>query len=125
MNKSFSFQKNAFDIIRYISAVTVMFLHYTYYAITISGQGVGILRPIRRIAEFFPGVVILFALSGFLISASFERCKTKKEFFRKRVFRLYPELWVCTIINLIVIVILAREYLDGSIAIWLFTQILG
>ena len=43
---------------------------------------------------FFPGVVILFSMSGFLVSASIERSKNKKEFFAKRVLRMYPELWV-------------------------------
>jgi len=118
-------KNNAFDVIRYFAAFSVMFLHYTYYAITMSEQKIGFLRVIRRITEFFPGVVILFALSGFLISASFERCKTKKEFFMKRIFRLYPELWACTLVNLIIIILLSREKLDKSIILWLFTQIFG
>lgn len=118
-------KNNAFDVLRYFSAFSVMLLHYTYYAITMPEQTIGFLRFIRRITEFFPGVVILFSLSGFLISASFERCNTKKEFLQKRVFRLYPELWLCTLINIIVIVVLAREMLDSSIIVWGFTQILG
>lgn len=44
---------------------------------------------------FFSGVVVLFAMSGFLIAASLERSKDRKEFFIKRVLRMYPELWVC------------------------------
>lgn len=118
-------EKNSFDIIRYFSAFSVMFLHYTYYAITLSDDNVEALRLLRRITEFFPGVIILFAMSGFLISASFERCHTKKEFFLKRVFRLYPELWVCTLVNFFVIVMLYGKHLDGSIIIWLLTQIPG
>jgi len=54
-----------------------------------------------------------------------ERSKNNKEYFFKRVFRLYPELWICTLVNLGVLMILAREYLDGSILIWLITQIVG
>ena len=119
------YQKNSFDIIRYFSAFSVMFLHYTYYAITLSDGKADSLRILRRFTEFFPGVIILFAMSGFLISASFERCNSKKEFFLKRVFRLYPELWVCTLVNLFVIVILYGSYLDSSILVWLITQIPG
>ena len=126
MNKSiFKFEKNSFDILRCVSALSVMFLHYTYYAITLSEEKIEFLRVIRRVTEFLPGVVILFSLSGFLISASFERCKSRKEFFVKRVFRLYPELWICTLVNLFVIVVQAREYLDKSIIIWLVTQVVG
>lgn len=126
-SQSFRFQDNSFDILRYFSAFSVMFLHYSYYGITLSGQGQNLffLKLIRRFTEIFPGVIILFSLSGFLISASFERCKNRKEFFAKRVLRLYPELWLCTLVNLISIVILAKEYLDISIGVWLLTQIFG
>ena len=122
---SFKLENNSFDIIRYFAAFSVMLLHYTYYAMALSEQEIGTLRVIRRITEIFPGVVILFALSGFLISASFERCKTKKEFFVKRIFRLYPEFWLCTLVNLVVVIILEREKLDGSILIWICTQVVG
>lgn len=122
---SFRLENNSFDVIRYFAAFSVMLLHYTYYAILFSEQEIATLRGIRRITEIFPGVVILFSLSGFLISASLERCKTKKEFFVKRIFRLYPELWLCTFINLIVVICLARERLDGSIFLWICTQIVG
>lgn len=122
---SFNFEKNSFDVIRYFAAFSVMLLHYTYYAMTLTEQRIGILRGVRTITEIFPGVVILFSLSGFLISASFERCKTKKEFFIKRIFRLYPELWLCTLVNLVVIIILAREKLNKSILIWICTQVVG
>lgn len=122
---SFKFENNSFDVIRYFAAVSVMLLHYTWYAMKLSEQEIAILRGIRRITEIFPGVVILFSLSGFLISASFERCKTRKEFFVKRIFRLYPELWLCTLVNLIVVFLLVREKLDGSILVWIGTQVVG
>ena len=118
-------KNNAFDILRYFAAFSVMFLHYTYYAITMSEQKIDFLRIIRRTTEFFPGVVILFSLSGFLISASFERCDTKKQFLKKRVFRLYPELWLCTLVNIVVIVLLAGKILDKSFVLWVVTQIFG
>ena len=122
---NFDYRRNSFDIIRYFAAFSVMFLHYTYYAITISGRQTPLLQGMRRFTEFFPGVIILFSLSGFLISASFERCITKKEFFIKRIFRLYPELWLCTLVNLILLFLLVRESLDGSLWLWVLTQIVG
>lgn len=124
-NRDEFLKNNAFDILRYFAAFSVMFLHYTYYAITMSEQKIVFLRVIRRITEFFPGVVILFSLSGFLISASFERSKTKKEFIKKRVFRLYPELWLCTLINIVIILFLVRDRLDNSFIVWVITQIFG
>ena len=56
---------------------------------------------------------------------SFERCITKKEFFIKRIFRLYPELWLCTLVNLILLFLFVRESLDGSLWLWVLTQIVG
>lgn len=80
---------------------------------------------LRKTSEFFPGVIVLFTVSGFLISDSMERSKTKGEFLKKRVLRLYPELWLCTMVNIVVLLIIASEYLDGSILLWLATQIIG
>lgn len=121
----FVFQNNAFDLVRQWAAFCVMFLHYTGYALKLSNNGEGFMHVLRSVVSFFPGVVVLFSLSGFLISASYERSKTKKEFFLKRVLRMYPELWVCTIVNLIVVIVLAHELLDKSILAWLVTQIFG
>lgn len=80
---------------------------------------------LRWVVSFFPGVVVLFSMSGFLIAASYERSKNRKEFFIKRILRMYPELWVCTIVNLIVVCILAYDLLDKNIIVWFVTQIFG
>ena len=128
MNKScdiFRFQDNAFDLIRYWAAICVMFLHYTGYALHLSTEGSSFMHILRDVVSFFPGVVALFAMSGFLIAASYERSKNRKEFFIKRVLRMYPELWVCTIVNLIVVCVLAHELLDKGIIVWVITQIFG
>lgn len=125
MNEKIKFSKNCFDPIRLWAALSVMFLHYTGYALKLSSSGNDFMYILRCIVSFFPGVVVLFSMSGYLISASFERSKSKKEFFVKRVFRLYPELWGCTLINVIVVSVLAREQLDKSIVVWLITQVFG
>lgn len=121
----FEFGENGFDLIRYWAAFSVMFLHYTGYALELSSSGRGFLYILRKIVSFFPGVVVLFSLSGFLIAASYERSKFKRDFFEKRVLRMYPELWVCTIVNLIVVCVLVFNLLDKSIIIWMLTQIFG
>lgn len=124
-SKNFLIGDNAFDLIRYWAAFSVMLLHYTGYALKLSSFGFNFMNVLRSIVSFFPGVIVLFAISGFLISASYERSSSRKEFFIKRVIRMYPELWVCTIVNLIVVLILANGLLDKSILIWLATQIFG
>ncbi len=124
-DKKLDFLDNCFDPIRLWAAFSVMFLHYTGYALKLSDNGLEFMHSLRMVVSFFPGVVALFAMSGFLIAASYERSKNKKEFFAKRVLRLYPELWVCTIINLIIVCILVYELLDKSIYVWIVTQIFG
>lgn len=124
MEKKFIFKNNAFDLIRYWAAITVMLGHFVWKASPYARGNIA-LRDIGKMSTFFPGVVILFSMSGFLISASFERSKDKKEFFTKRVLRMYPELWVCTIVNLVVMCLLAYKLLDKSIFVWLGTQVFG
>lgn len=123
--QSIQFHTNAFDMIRYWAAISVMLLHYTGYVRMLSAQTSQVLIGIRKIAEFFPGVIILFAMSGYLVSASMERSADKKAYFRKRVFRMYPELWLCTLVNLIVVVVLVYPQLDFGIVVWCLTQVFG
>lgn len=129
MDGNAGYEKNGFDILRYAAAIGVMMLHYSSYTMilseSLSERAAVIMSEVRRIALLFPGVVILFTMSGFLVSASFERAKTRKEFFLRRFLRMYPELWICTIANLTVVCVLVPELLDRSIIPWLGTQILG
>lgn len=124
MEKKFIFKDNAFDLIRYWAAITVMLGHFVWKTAPYVKDNM-LLNIISRVSMFFPGVVILFSMSGFLVSASIERSKNKKEFFAKRVLRMYPELWVCTIVNLVVVCLLAYKLWDKSILIWLGTQVFG
>lgn len=121
----FIFENNAFDLIRYFAAFCVMFGHFVWKYKEYVQDSSPVVNAMGSITTFFPGVVILFSISGFLVSASYERSENPKEFFRKRVLRMYPELWVCTMVNLLVVCVLASELLDKSIIIWLFTQVFG
>lgn len=125
MNTPISYEKNSFDIIRWYAAVAVMLLHYTGYFFIFSSQNSTALSTIRNIVVFFPGVIVLFSLSGFLVASSYERSGNRKLFFQKRVFRLFPELWICTIFNFLLLSVLTFRSFDKSIVIWLFTQIPG
>lgn len=125
MKTGIDYEKNGFDILRYASAVSVMLLHYSSYSMILSDQAMGVMNAFRSAALLFPGVVVLFTVSGFLVSASYERAKSVKVFFRRRLLRIYPELWICTAVNLLVICILVPERLNRSILFWLVTQIFG
>lgn len=124
-NASVQVQKNAFDILRYYAAFSVMLLHYTGYARIYGFGGLFVLSVLRTVVTFFPGVVVLFSISGFLISASRERTPDSGLFFKKRILRLYPELWVCTLFNLLILTILVSDRFDSGILVWLATQVFG
>ncbi len=113
------------DCLRLYAAFSVMLLHFTGYFLILSEVPNPFLSAVRKLTLFFPGVVVLFAISGFLIAYSFERSRNHRGFFRKRILRLYPELWGCTLFNLIVLIVLVRDRLNGSILLWLATQIVG
>lgn len=128
MNQKFQdkdFYNNGFDLIRYWAAISVMLGHFAWKAQAFSNTPIKAMDTMVSIMHFFPGVVLLFAISGFLVTASLERSKSKKEYMLKRVVRLYPELWVCTIVNLIMLCIVVPNLLDKSIIVWLGTQVFG
>lgn len=79
------YKNNGFDILRYMAAFNVMLLHYSSYDMILSKNlpevAKAVMSEIRHIVLLFSGVIMLFAMSGFLVSASFERAKTRKTFF--------------------------------------------
>lgn len=52
----------------------------------------------------FPGVPIFFTISGFLISFSLERNNFNlKQYFKNRSLRIFPALWVCTLLTAVLL----------------------
>ena len=94
---------NSLNTIRLIAAFQVLYGHVMAHlhlaAIPIAGT----------ILDFFQGVPIFFTMSGFLIWFSVDRSRNYKEFLKKRFWRIYPELFVAVLIELIVILILYNE----------------
>ena len=107
MNKpvtKFSFENNIFDIIRYYAMLQVMVNHMAEH---FKLQLPAVLQALIK----FQGVVILFALSGYLTAASLDRDSMngdidKPKFLKKRFFRIFPEYWLCVLINTVVIFVL-------------------
>ena len=99
MNKpvtKFSFENNIFDIIRYYAMLQVMINHMAEH---FKLQLPAVLQALIK----FQGVVILFALSGYLTAASLDRDSMngdidKPKFLKKRFFRIFPEYWLCVLI---------------------------
>ena len=64
-------------------------------------------RFLRIVSNYIPGcgVVIFFALSGYFSLMSLERNDYANYFFKKFV-RIYPELWLAFLVNVVLIIIL-------------------
>ncbi len=84
-------RENNFDILRLILAIVVVFFH----AGAISGS-----PDLVWLSDAFSGHLAVegfFAISGFLIFASYERSTSLKDYFLKRGGRILPGYWLATI----------------------------
>jgi peptidoglycan/LPS O-acetylase OafA/YrhL len=107
---------NNFDLIRLAAALQVALMH-AVYLFGVSGRW---WRPLQVGAELFPGVPVFFFISGFLISYSFERNPSLRDFARNRCLRIYPALAVCFVVS--VAAVWASGYLrsvHSTVSAWL------
>lgn len=128
MNKPpipYDYKLNSFDILRYLAAFNVMFLHFTFYAIYNAEKTPYFIFILRKYTEAVQGVVILFTISGFLMAASLKHTQKLSIYFKKRALRLYPELWFATIFSFILLVLLKPVKIDATIFKWLLIQSAG
>ena len=50
--------------------------------------------PYLRWLAYFQGVLMFFTISGFLITASYDRNKNLRQYLKNRILRIFPALWV-------------------------------
>jgi peptidoglycan/LPS O-acetylase OafA/YrhL len=92
---------NNFDMLRLLAALQVAVVH-----------SLGILKPgyFTRLLggglDRFPGVPIFFVISGILISKSYENSDSLRDYLRNRCLRIFPGLWVCLVVSVLVILAL-------------------
>jgi peptidoglycan/LPS O-acetylase OafA/YrhL len=114
-------KRNNIDLLRLLAALQVMFTH-TMNHLHVDSI---ILKLLYNVLSFFPGVQIFFIISGFLITASYERNYNIKQYAFNRFLRIYPALWVAFFIS--VLIISALNYCHSSdlkdFIIWTFCQI--
>jgi peptidoglycan/LPS O-acetylase OafA/YrhL len=87
---------NNFDLIRLLAALQVAAVH-AISLFKLTGLTITLLNGLLRL---FPGVPIFFLISGCLISKSYERSASTRDFYRNRLLRIYPGLWVCLVVSI-------------------------
>ena len=113
------FKVNNFDLLRLFAALEVVLLHsYPHLHLPYPAFFKVILN--------FPGVSMFFVMSGFLISASLERNKDLGAYFKNRAFRIFPALWTCIVLTVIVITVVTNiSFLHVQAIYWFFAQLVG
>jgi peptidoglycan/LPS O-acetylase OafA/YrhL len=115
---SADFKFNNFDLLRLFAATQVVLSH--------SAAHLDIARPSWwQIIEAFPGVPIFFVISGFLISASYERTSSVRAYARNRILRIYPGLWCCIFVTVAVAGAFGFAFDGGRALAWLGAQLVG
>lgn len=121
---SISFAENSFDLIRLFAAIEIMWYHLCAFVPPNVDASSFYYHFSKWAVNSVQGVVILFAISGFLIPASFEKSKNAVGFLKKRILRLYPALAVSFLVTFVIIMAVYRPVLDlKKIAVWFATQL--
>lgn len=110
-------KRNSFNLIRMLAAIQVMYGH-------VNGH-LEINMPwviSQVVGGIFYGVPIFFTLSGFLIWHSAERSENYWTYIRKRFLRIYPELWVAVVFEIIAVIIFYKDYAVKDLCLFTFTQ---
>ena len=110
MSEKVEMRRNCFNTIRLLGAFDVMYghiiehLNIQFPVLKIFG-GVNTGSIFNYIFSLIPGVPIFFFLSGFLVWDSVKRSSTLREYACKRFLRIYPELWIGVVVELIPIIV--------------------
>lgn len=124
------FSENSLDLFRLFAALQVALTHYlNLFMIQYRDAGMEdtLLYGLKRILTLFPGLVILFSISGFLMGASLEKKEGRIAFAKKRFLRIYPALWANILLTAALVLILWKPGKHGvrSLFVWLGIQAMG
>ena len=103
------YRTNNFDLIRLFAALQVASVH-VLGNFKPPGLAVAILDAGLRL---FPGVPIFFVISGVLVSRSYERSGSVRDYYRNRCLRIFPALWVCLVVSIGLVVL--QIHVPGAI----------
>ena len=108
---------NNFDLLRILAAIQVVFSHGFHHL------HLDKTSTFFQFIELFPGVPVFFTISGFLISASFEKNPGLSNYFKNRALRIFPGLWICILFSILTAFLLGKINFFNPITIpWLIGQ---
>jgi peptidoglycan/LPS O-acetylase OafA/YrhL len=114
---------NNFNLIRLLAAIQVVLFHGQEHLL-IESEWLTFFNV--NFLRYFPGVPIFFFISGFLIYWSFERNNNITQYLKNRILRIYPALWMCLIITIVLLFIFSENRFnlikDKSLFIWFLAQ---
>lgn len=115
---------NNFNLIRLFAALQVVYCHTTFHLGITSGIGHPI---ISSMINTIPGVPVFFAVSGYLISRSWENSDSWSTYAQNRLLRIYPALWVAFAASVVVAwafgFISLSLVFSGSFFAWTLAQV--
>ena len=112
-------QNNCINLFKLIAALQVMLMHATEHL------KIEVYPIVSKISNIFLGVPIFFTLSGFLIYFSINRTSEKNgyaKYLLKRFLRIYPEMWVAILVEIILLCILYDGIVFGDLGLFTITQ---
>lgn len=112
------FGLNNFDLLRILAATQVLYFH-TLFHLKIEAPSWTL------VFQNFPGVPIFFVISGYLVSASYERSESLQRYFWNRFLRIYPGLWGCLFFTVIVVTCFGFSVLHFRGEGWILAQMAG
>lgn len=107
---------NSLSLIRIIAALQVMYGHIIGHLELTSNN------IVNKVIWYFNGVPIFFIISGFLIWFSMERSTSYSNYICKRFWRIYPELWVAVVIEILCIIIMYNEWRPKDLIMFAIAQ---
>jgi len=116
MNSNLNLRNNCLTLIKLIAAFQVMLSHVIEHLSLPFPKWAGM------ILGYYNGVPVFFAISGFLIWFSVERSSSYGAYLKKRFWRIYPELWVAVILEIITLLIFYSGWKLKDLVLFAFTQ---
>lgn len=112
---------NNFDLLRLLAAMQVALDHLDTNML----RSHGVL--FFYVLHCFPGVPVFFFISGFLISASWERHPDPRSYLRNRFLRIFPAYWAAFALSLAGILLFYKDFDPVrnavKLTLWIATQL--